>query len=68
MALLVHGWRATGRQPGDAGPLWIAGALVLVTVLSFFALRLYDRPTRRWLSLRLGPAGKHTVPSAESVS
>jgi peptidoglycan/LPS O-acetylase OafA/YrhL len=68
MVLLMLGWRATGRQPGDAGPIWIAGAFVLVTVLSFSAFRLYDRPTRRWLSLRFGPTGKHAGPSAGSVN
>jgi hypothetical protein len=33
MVLLMLGWRAAGRQPGDAGVSWIAGALVFVIIL-----------------------------------
>ena len=67
MVLLMLGWRATGRQSGDAGFIWIATAIVFVTVLSFCALTLYDRPTRRWLSRRFGRAEKHAIRSDGSV-
>lgn len=63
LVLLVYGWRALGREPADAGPVWIVGAFGLLIGLSYLVFKFYDQPTRRWLSLRLNLVSSGAVPS-----